>query len=799
MPLLWVSLSFLFGLLAANISGWSLIVWLLLAGCGIVLWIILPRLSVQTNLVSRLHWLAQQAPHLRLPPILLLVALSLGAARFAADVSAQKAAAFSPNHIAFYNNQGVAHIQGVVNAPPDRRDRSTLLRIAVEQVTPLDEDGSEQASHPVGGNLLVMIPGRADWQYGDRLVLTGAPVTPPDNSTEDEPFSYRAYLARQNILSHLTYPRIRRLDSGAGNPILTAIYRLRDWAYAEIYHLFPAPEAPLLAGILLGIESDLPESLEIAFQNTGTAHIIAISGFNIAILSGLFSNLFSKVLPRWWAAGLAFLMISAYTLLVGAQAPVVRAAIMGSLGLLAAQLGRRSAGWAGLNTLSFTAALMCLENPYLPWNASFQLSFAATLGLMLYATPLQSGFIRLAEHWISSDLARKISGPVGEYLLFTLAAQVTTLPVILYHFNRFSISALAANPLVLPAQPLVMILSGAAVLTGLLFDPLARLLAMLAWPFSAYSIHVIEAMAKLPNSVLVFGPLTPQGATLLALAVLSPAFLLGAPARLRERLLRWLRGQFKPTLIVVLTGLLAVISLRAAITAPDGNLHITVLEQDGTAGILLQSPAGSYLLINGGSSANQLTADIGRRLPPFHNYLDGLLLASNQSTSTQALPAALERISARQVWWACELPENRIGKDLLETLDNQQIESQLMQPGDRLAVGSEIQIEVLAAGETSSALLLSWRDFRALLPGEFAPFNLPTDKAAQPGVILLDPGILEEVSPDEWKEALAPQVVILTSPVTPSVHLPANWIQTPTKGWLSIHTDGETLWAEQGR
>ncbi len=104
----------------------------------------------------------------------------------------------------------------------------------------------------------------------------------------------------------------------------------------------------MLAGILLGDDNGLPASLQQAYKNTGTAHIIAISGFNIAIIAGLFVALFSRLLGRRKGALVAVLGILLYTVLVGATASVVRAAIMGGLAIFARQVGRRQ---NGLNTL----------------------------------------------------------------------------------------------------------------------------------------------------------------------------------------------------------------------------------------------------------------------------------------------------------------------------------------------------------------------------------------------------------------------------------------------------------------
>lgn len=162
--------------------------------------------------------------------------------------------------------------------------------------------------------------------------------------------------------------------------------------------------------------------------------------------------------------------IALYTLFVGGDPAVFRAAILGGLALFAAQIGRRQ---AGLNSLALAALVMAALNPQVLWDVGFQLSFAATLGLVLYAEPLTAGFNRLASRWLARERVQALSGPVSEYLLMTLAAQITTLPVILYHFQRLSLSAFVTNPLILPAQPPVMTLGGLAVMLGLVLEPSA--------------------------------------------------------------------------------------------------------------------------------------------------------------------------------------------------------------------------------------------------------------------------------------------------------------------------------------
>ncbi len=253
------------------------------------------------------------------------------------------------------------------------------------------------------------------------------------------------------------------------------------------------------------MDTGLTDRLQQAFKNTGTAHIIAISGFNISIIAGVFVLLFSRFLGKRRGAMLAVAGIVLYTIMVGAAAAVVRAALMGSLALFAIQVGRRQ---LALNTLLGVALIMCLWNPLYIWDVGFQLSFFATLGLILYADPFSHFANRIITKLFPSAAGEKFAELFSEFVLLTLAAQLTTIPIMAYQFQRISLVSFIANPFILPPQPAVMILGGLAVLLSLIWFPLGQLAAWVAWPFVVYTIRVVELFDRVPHGTLVLGKLS---------------------------------------------------------------------------------------------------------------------------------------------------------------------------------------------------------------------------------------------------------------------------------------------------
>ncbi len=501
LPLLWLSLSFLTGLLAAALFSLPNYLFVILIAIGFLLYVLEKRarlrwaIFLNRNQISPLAW------------GVLIVSFSVGFLRFqTAQIPITK------DNVGWYNNSGKATLIGKVAAPPNKGDRITQVRFEVQQLT-LSND---QEIKPIRGLVLLWVSKDAEYEYGDLLQVDGKLITP----FEDQEFSYKEYLARQGIFSLITYPKVIMIQKGTGNPILMGIYSLRERAHQILRQLFPMPEASVFAGILLGIQSDIPDYLYQAYQASGTSHILVISGFNIAIIAALISRLFKRIFPFGWDALASVIAIVFYTVLVGAQPPVVRAAIMGVIALPAYLLGRRL---IGMNVLAFTAAIMVFFSPALLLDVSFQLSFLATLGIMVFTDPLKDFFMKFVQRFSRIESSNGWMDWVTDYFLVTLAAQFAVFPVILYHFNYLSVVSIPANLLILPVQPAVMVLGGVALLVGLLFLPAGQLIAKIAWLPAFYSDQMSVWLGSLPFATMRTSSGWSWLAGILLVAALIPA------------------------------------------------------------------------------------------------------------------------------------------------------------------------------------------------------------------------------------------------------------------------------------
>ncbi|MFZ6027710.1 MAG: ComEC/Rec2 family competence protein [Chloroflexota bacterium] len=787
MPLFWLSIALLAGIVTARLvplppSGWVACA----ASCLL--------LAVSLKRIQRRFPAPPTAKRRFSVPFLFVF---LGCFAFGAFWFQRSIPKVEPGFIAWYNDlQTPLIVEGSIAEPPDERDGATLLRIRVGRVRLKNDDPPR--FRDVHGMLLARVPPGSVWRYGDRVRLEGQLETPPT----DETFSYRDYLAHQGIYSYMGKAKPHLLQHSRGNPLLALIYAAKKRAHATLYTLYPDPEASLLAGILLGIESGIPQDVQDAFTATGTSHIVAISGFNIAIIAGILATFFGKLLGKRWGAVVAIAGIILYTILVGAAASVVRAAIMGSLGVFAGIFSRRQ---VAVNTLLVTAAVMCLRNPHTPWDVGFQLSFAATLGLVLYGTPLGNWLAARLEGRLGRPAARKLSALAGEIFLMTLAAQLLTLPLIIYHFGRVSLVSFVVNPLVLPVQPPLMILGGLSVIAGVIWLPLGTLFSWLAWPLVAYSIRVIEWMAPFPGGNLNLGDVALPSIILAYAAI----FVFTLPGPLASKI----RPLFQPAAVIGTLALLAICFWRAVFCAPDGRLHVVVMDVGPGDGILIRTPSGRNVLIDGGPSLTKLSQALGRRLPPTGRRIDWLVVACPGDEQLTALPRLLERFPVTGVLWAGPTHGTRAARDLQAALVRHNIPAIAAQPGQRLDLGDGARLDVLTAGTRGAILLLTWDRFRLLLPigADFEALEslrMGADIGPVSAMLLADGGYTAS-NPAEWIRHLRPQAILLSvspddrrehpSPETLDAVAGYPLLRTDRNGWIELTSDGRQMWVTVAR
>lgn len=734
-----------------------------------------------------------------------------------------------PSGIAVLNEGPTVRFRALVSAEPDERQRSARIRLSAREVW---VDGAWEKT---SGGVLLRRGALPRYRYGDLLELEGKLETPP--VLED--FNYRDYLARQGIGSLVDYPRTQLLESGQGAPLLGVVHGTRRRLAGALSASLPEPEASLAQGILLGSRSALGPSLSADLNDTGLSHLIAVSGYNVTVVAGLVIGSLAWLIGRRQAALTALVAIAAYTVLTGASPSVVRAAIMGGLFLVSTLVGRPS---SALTAILLAAALMTAHDPLVMQDISFQLSFAATVGLV-YLSPAVQFRIRQA----LSPLLRTPDGlhdglPAAfiENLAVTLSAIAATLPMIALNFHRVSLVAPLANVLVLPAFPAMLVVSGLNAAAGALWGPLGDVCAWAAWPLLAYLAAVADRLAGLPlanlevagfgmgHAVLFYGALgllawlvqpararpslgvPPKVTSLAAIAARHAA----APVRLIQT--PWLTGS------LALTGGLL---WWAALTPASDRLTVTFMDVGQGDAILIESPAGHRVLVDGGPSGRAVSEGLGRQMPFWNKRLDLVVLTHPEEDHLNGLVTALERYDVKGILASPVEAESAAYGAWREAVEREGAPYYEAAPGEWFDLGRGARLEVLGPpadlvegsggdlNNNSVVLRLTWGEVSFLLPGDLemageeallrqggdlrstvlkVAHHGAADATGAPLLAAVRPAVaVISVGADNWFGHPSPQVL---------ERLGDSLVyRTDLNGSVKLSTDGERLWVEVER
>ena len=370
---------------------------------------------------------------------------------------------------------------------------------------------------------------------------------------------------------------------GPSDPFLRATQVFRAFVGRSIDRLFPPREAGLLLGLVLGDDSKLDAGLARDFHATGLGHLLVVSGENVAMVLGPVLGLAMLLkLTRWPRFALAIGVVGFFVVLTGAEPSVMRAGVMAALTLMGVLMGRpRSTGSILAGAVLFLLAL----DPWLVWAIGFQLSVAATGGMVVMATPL-------------ARRLRFLPAPVALAAGTTLAAQFGVTPILLFHFHEVPGVTVAANLAAFPAVSPALLLGIAASLLGLVLMPLGRFVAFLALLPMRYLELVADTLAKAPVAYV-----TSRGGPWVLVVGLA-AFALAA---------WWLhagRRLPRPALVagVVLLPLVVWSSALSAGAPPGLTVRFFDVGQGDAA--LVTSPAGASVLVDGGPDEEQVATEL---------------------------------------------------------------------------------------------------------------------------------------------------------------------------------------------
>ncbi len=791
-PLVPLVIAFLLGIVAAHVLQLPALVWLL-AG------LLAAGLALLSAAYHRLHLATG---------FLLLLFCALGAGRLEVEPYL-----LPPHHIDHLPEEILDQpllIEGVVASPGDpmagdvggTESDGGRVRILLDLRTMWL---AERAIEITGRARLTLLHPEMIPAYGERI-RGQFKLRRPRGYGNPGGFDYPLHLRTRGVTlegwATKAFPIERRGRGEVGAP-LALVYTLRNRLIHAVSLLLPPDQASLLVAMTLGERSSIPRQITEAFRESGTYHILAISGLNVSLLAGaLFFLLKAARIPLRLCALLSMGLITFYAALAGGSVSVVRAAVMADVYLLGLVLDREG---DAVNTLVLSALGLLLWQPLFLLDVGFQLTVVATGAILMAVDRLPLTSLPPPWRWVATPVALSIAAFLG------------TAPILALTFHRISPIGILAN---LPIVPLSGLLTG----VGMLFAILATIIpqslgwfaTLIGWLIDLL-IYLADWFARLPlASMTIFPPSVPM--------IVCYYLALGACMAVAWRW--WMRWMACATTLA----LAVLIGARMLPIVQNSQVRMTVLDVGQGDGIVLELPGKRTILVDGGGIFDD-RFDIGERvvvpflLSRWIGHVDLIVLTHPHPDHLNGLQAVLRRFTVGQVWDSGQRTAMPSYLWFEETLRDRRIPHKILHDGYRTSEFAPVQIAVLHPSNAmlqdsprgrfsdvnSNSLVMSvkYGNVTLLLPGDIeeeAEARLLEQKADLQAQVLKVPHHGGRTSSSEpFLASVRPKVAVVSAGYRNRFHHPhqetldryrANGItlhRTDLDGAVTITSDGNTV------
>ena len=393
---------------------------------------------------------------------------------------------------------------GVVSEEPERKESGQVVVVLVDSLS-VSVASSSLQGRPTSCKTDFLIRMKTKpyprFKFDDRVVFSGKLLKPLNFLDKADPgrsFDYEGYLAKSDIFYEMKSADVTfagglegAAASGKGNILMTSIDHLTSFLFSlkrrfvsNLEKTLGEPHAALASGLVVGEKAALGNDLLNDFRTVGLIHIVVLSGYNITIVGDAMRRMLT-FLPRIWGISIGGIGIALFGVLVGGGATVIRSCFMAGIAL-SADIIRRDYNVA--RALIFAGLIMLIQSPMiLLHDPSFQLSFLATMGLILLASPIEKRIKFIPDKFGMRGI-----------ISATIATQIFVSPYILYMMGNLSIIGMVVNILVLPLIPATMLFVFLTGATGMLSIPVAQVFAWVTHILLSYELFMVRTFAKLP-------------------------------------------------------------------------------------------------------------------------------------------------------------------------------------------------------------------------------------------------------------------------------------------------------------
>jgi len=537
---------------------------------------------------------------------------------------------FPPNHISnFLNLNRPVTITGKIEDEPDVRENKTFLTVETENIS------LDHKTIPTLGQIILKIKeSTSRFDYADKIEFKGY-LNEPASRRNPGAFDYKKYLNRKKIYGMVSLSEADKVEitkKESGNLFLSKIViPLKEWILGVFDRTLSGNHKALLSGFLLGETRDIPKDIYNMFRNTGTVHLLAVSGSNVGLVILIIFYFLRLVrLPKLPLTFVTLISIFIFSNLVNNEPPVVRAGIMASVALLGMLLYK---DLEMTNLVSFAALVILFYYPPILFDVGFQLSFACVFGLVLIVPKLT----QMASKYVDrshKNLWRWIIYPS----IASLAVEITVIPFLAYYFNLVPLVTIVANLLIVPLAGLSLMLS-CVTLFSAVFSP------FLASIFSASNWLCLDLTLRLTNffSILPIAKLNMSSPSIFNILIYYLFVWLILSSRPHKR----------KAIIFFLVILGTVYAWERVLSNENHLLKLTFLDVGQGNSTIIQLPDKQTFLINSGEKWGNF--DSGEYVVlPFLNKngitkIDKFILTDNDSENLNSAKSVSENVKIEEV------------------------------------------------------------------------------------------------------------------------------------------------------
>ena len=470
-----------------------------------------------------------------------------------------------------YENKTVAVVGNIISDPVVSDGRASYI-INTQHIS------YEGRTESINGKILLKTYLEEDFEpynYGKKVWVEGI-IRLPKGQRNPGGFNYKRYLTVSGISATMYVPFEKIEDKGyfKKNIIISAGIFLRQRIIKAIDKSLPSKKAEIMKGMLLGYKDGIEKEVRDSFSDSGLAHIMAVSGLHVGFIVAALIFLFRKLRFNKTVSNLLiFIILIIYSAAIGFTPSVVRASIMISI-ILAGQMLKRETDV--LTSISFAAILLLLFNPYNIYSVGFQLSFSATISIVLFYNVIKN-----------AKLIKKLPEFISKIASVSIAAQIGVMPVIAYYFNKVSIVTVFANIIAVP-------IAGITIISGFIMVVIGQfsiVLSQFVGNINSLSLSLILLISKLSSNIpfAVWTVYTPSVIIIFIYYSLVLFFLKIKPAK---------NIKLKPSYYIIVFALIVILFV-STFFMPQ-NMEVVFLDVGSGDSAFIRTQEGKTVLIDGG-------------------------------------------------------------------------------------------------------------------------------------------------------------------------------------------------------